>query len=40
MKRPHTTRRLRIETLEARRLLSTISGVLWNDVDGNGEQHV
>ena len=40
MKHPHTTRRLRIETLEARRVLSTISGVLWNDVDGNGQQHV
>lgn len=40
MKHPHTTRRLRIETLEARRVLSTISGTLWNDVDGNGTRHV
>ena len=36
MKRPHTSRRLRLEFLEDRRLLSTISGVLWDDLDGDG----
>ena len=40
MKYSHTTRRLRLEMLEDRRVLSSISGVLWNDVDGNGQQHV
>ncbi|MCH8044802.1 MAG: hypothetical protein IID44_13900 [Planctomycetes bacterium] len=35
MKRPHTSRRLRLEFLEHRRLLSTISGTLWNDLDGD-----
>ncbi len=36
MKHPHTSRRLRLELLEDRRLLSTISGTLWNDLDGDG----
>ncbi|MCH8048373.1 MAG: hypothetical protein IID44_32155, partial [Planctomycetes bacterium] len=36
MKHSHTTRRLRIEMLEDRRVLSTISGVVWDDLDGDG----
>ena len=36
MKHPHTSRRLRLELLEDRRLLSTISGVVWDDLDGDG----
>ena len=33
-------RALRIENLESRQLLATVSGVVFNDIDGNGSQEV